>query len=909
MKQLRLFLRRRPRLPRGYALPFVIVMLILVAVAMTSMLFVLAAGARSTESMLGRRKAFYVCDGLGRLVTIAAADYFKGLTGNPSSTALKDHVTALGGGPTLPTFLAQTPGYVLQTLPDSSFDFDIQPIGTRVLEPLSSGPFEGMLAAQDGVSLRIGAVRASSGWLCRQQQTVTLGKIAMFQFFVFSDQPYTDWTPGPEMAATGRVHANGTLCIGSNSGPLWVDRATAHGNIVHAATATCPGCKGDFGGCLEGTGGDGSRAVKVAFVDAGDLDGDGLPDKPRFDTTPADSDPIQPDPADFRDFGSASRTSSWASFALSQYGGHLLDAAHSVPELRLPVLGNVNVQKGYDASADSPPPVTNPTTRILVDPVLTGDALDVKQQKLAYQADLRIINGVWYLRDIANPDAWPGIPIWSDHPGSYTTVGEEGVEPAGVAVGQDQIETARAGTTGAWGTVRPKRFSPYRFNTAGDLTTAATDPPAVLSYGVLARDGGSGSALWSPGVRCKGDENDAAVRPARSTTLACDEAARGSSPDSVAERLLRGSRTGFRNAFIDKFERNRSGGNRERANVVPLNFDVAAFQQALASNEAGELGRIFSGSRKFNGIVWISSTWDGSMDPAATLPPPQGSVDDTNQPEVIKQKEDDDPLKPDKNLENRALPYPLCAGATSSIVGRAIRDAADGNKATGNTADVNDGFKIPSCANYVGTGAQRNARPTALRIYNARNVNNVADPRPDLAGAIDRLPEGLTIATNLPVYILGDVNLGSDPKNLAASSPWVPVLVAGDIVHVLSNAWNDTKARWSKTPNGSDDADKTTLRVQILAGWTPTTNTSGRFSGGLHNFPRFVEDWDNVVLEIRGSLVVGWAAVYNQAPWSLGSVYDAPERDWGFDRHLEKIVNQPPGAPLFDVAAVRQWSR
>jgi len=868
MNHLRLLLRRRPWQGRAYALPFVIVMLILLAVALSSMLFVLGAGARSTESMVGRRKAFYVCDGVGRLATIAAADYFAHLSGVADSTELQAHVQALGGGEGLPAFLAATPGYALQ-------DFSIEAIGSRVLEPLASGPFKGMLAAQDGVTLSLGAVRTSTGWMCRQEQTVTLGKIAMFQFFIFSDQPYTDWSPGPEMAGTGRVHANGDLCIGSDNGPLWIDRATAHEDILHTSSTAC----------RAGTHGADARAVKVAFVDS-----------PNFDTNTGNTDPIEPDTTHFRDFGSTSRTASWASFALSQYGGHLLDAAHNVPELRLPVFGTVNVQKGYDASGASPPPITNPTTRILVDPVLGADTVDVKKQKLAFLADLRIINGVWYLRDRSNPDAWPGTPIWSDHPGQYTTAGEEGVEPSGRDVGQNQLATARS-----WGTVRPKRFSAYRFNASGDLTSSTSDPPSVISYGVLARDSGTGSALWTPGVRCKGDEADAAVRPATSTALACDEA-NADSIDSVGERVLRGARSGFRSGHIDKFERSRgSSAVRERGNVVPINFDVAAFQRALATLTTGELGSYFT-TTPFNGIVWISSTWDGSMDlPTAAETPPQGSVDDGNQPTVLKQKEDDDPLKPDKNLENRALPYPLCAGASSSVTGHAIVDAADANKTTG--------FKVPSCADYGETGAMKNARPAALRIYNARNVNNAVDSRPDLTGATGMLPHGLTIATNLPVYVVGDVNLGSDPNNLASTSPWVPVLVAGDVVHIFSNAWNDKNARWSKTMNGNDVATPTKLRFEMLSGWNPSTNTAGQDSGGLQNFPRFVENWSGIALEIRGSLVVGWASVYNRAPWGSGAVFDPPNRDWGFDRHLEQLVNQPPGAPLFDVAAVRQWKR
>jgi len=863
-------------------------MLILLAVGLSSMLFVLGAGARSTENMVGRRKAFYVCDGVGRLATIAAADYFARTAGTATSAGLKSHVQALGRGPLLPSFVAPTPGYVLQ-------DFDIAAVGGRVLEPLSSGPFKGMMAAQDGVTLSFGAMRSSTGWMCRQEQSVTLGKIGMFQFFVFSDQPYTDWAPGPEMAATGRVHANGTLCIGAGNA-LWLDRVTAHGDIRHTSD----------GACRDGTGATDAQPVKVAFVDGANFD---------VNPPPANNDSIEPDTADFRNFGNGSRTATWASFALSEYGGRLLDAAHNVPLLRIPVFGAVSVQRGYDASAVSPS-MMNPTTRILVDPVLSRDSADVKRQKLAYQADIRIINGVWYLRDRTNPDAWPGIAIWSDHAGIYTTTGEEGVEPANRAVGQNQLATSQG-----WST-RPKRYSYYRYNAAGDLTTSTSDPPAVISYGVLARDTGSGSAIWRPGVRCDGDGAIEAFNAPVLFPPTCDQttkanppqAAAITAPDSPGERLLRGTRSGFRSGHVDRFEQSRPLADRvrERANVIPINFDVAAFQHALATATTGELGAYFT-AEPFNGIVWISSTWERSMmEPAADEPPPQGCassnppnpscppVDDANQPAVIKQKEDDI-LPTEKNIENQALVYPLCTGAGSgSLVNHAVFDAADGNKITG--------FKLPSCELYAGTGTMKAARPTALRIFNARNVNNAVDPRPDLTDATGTLPNGLTIATNLPVFVLGDVNVGSNPEDLTPSSPWVPVLVAGDVTHVLSNAWVDNKSRWSKSVNGGEQATETTLRMELVSGWTPTTNTPGQYSGGLENFPRFVEDWRNKILNIRGSFVVGWSTVYNRAP-RQGSVYAAPLRDWGFDRHLEQQTKQPPGAPLLDVAAVRQWKR
>lgn len=51
--------------------------------------------------------------------------------------------------------------------------------------------------------------------------------------------------------------------------------------------------------------------------------------------------------------------------------------------------------------------------RFVVDPVLRNEPADVREQKLAFRADLRIINGVWYVPDPSAPHL-PGLPIWSD---------------------------------------------------------------------------------------------------------------------------------------------------------------------------------------------------------------------------------------------------------------------------------------------------------------------------------------------------------------------------------------------------------------------------------------------------------------------------------------------------------------
>ena len=95
----------------------------------------------------------------------------------------------------------------------------------------------------------------------------------------------------------------------------------------------------------------------------------------------------------------------------------------------------------------------------------------------------------------------------------------------------------------------------------------------------------------------------------------------------------------------------------------------------------------------------------------------------------------------------------------------------------------------------------------------------------------------------------------------------------------------------------------------VFAGLSQSTSSTN--GGGLENFPRFLENWGGTPARIRGSLVVGHMPVYHRWPRTCcnAETYSAPNRDWGFDQHLNTYANQPPGAPTYDVAAVLEWRR
>lgn len=81
-------------------------------------------------------------------------------------------------------------------------------------------------------------------------------------------------------------------------------------------------------------------------------------------------------------------------------------------------------------------------------------------------------------------------------------------------------------------------------------------------------------------------------------------------------------------------------------------------------------------------------------------------------------------------------------------------------------------------------------------------------------------------------------------------------------------------------------SSSTEFSTAIMTGLVPSNLArSGYYSGGAHNFPRFLENNSSGtqrVMAIRGSLVAMYESTVAVEPWSL-RVYDAPVRLWGFN--------------------------
>lgn len=154
--------------------------------------------------------------------------------------------------------------------------------------------------------------------------------------------------------------------------------------------------------------------------------------------------------------------------------------------------------------------------------------------------------------------------------------------------------------------------------------------------------------------------------------------------------------------------------------------------------------------------------------------------------------------------------------------------------------------------------------------------------------------EGLTIATNAPVYVKGHFNdTGSSPSASTSKAGETPAAIAADAVTFLSAGFNDATSRSEEKPSASADI---VVAAALLTGLTPTNkDNSARMSGGAHNLIRFLENWGGKSVYVRGSLVSLFESRVAREPWRI-DYYGAPTRNWGFN-DLFLNGRYPPGTP------------
>lgn len=189
------------------------------------------------------------------------------------------------------------------------------------------------------------------------------------------------------------------------------------------------------------------------------------------------------------------------------------------------------------------------------------------------------------------------------------------------------------------------------------------------------------------------------------------------------------------------------------------------------------------------------------------------------------------------------------------------------------------------------------SRAPAVRLHNGKKIPNRKEVD---AGGVD----GFTVATNAALYVQGHFNADGSVSSASATTPdsgEAPAALMADAINVLSSAWDDTDAALGLSDAGRQAAT-TEISAAFLTGNVPSdpnlSGSSTAYSGGVENFPRFLEKWTGVDLAYRGSMVALFESEVATGRWGKSNVYNPPNRNWGFNTLFDSGTRRfPPGTP------------
>jgi hypothetical protein len=193
-----------------------------------------------------------------------------------------------------------------------------------------------------------------------------------------------------------------------------------------------------------------------------------------------------------------------------------------------------------------------------------------------------------------------------------------------------------------------------------------------------------------------------------------------------------------------------------------------------------------------------------------------------------------------------------------------------------------------------------------IYVSDRRTLSGANESGVRLVNGTNLPPLGLTLATDSPAYILGDYNVPPAAKGTTNTTGTLPASVAADAITILSGAWKDANG---KEKLDSRVASSTTVNAAFLTGIVATTSTAD--SGGLHNFPRFLESWTAKTFTYNGSMICMFNSRIATGPWkdtgSANDVYDMPVRQWAWDQNFKDSSKLPPATPSLMVLVRANW--
>ncbi len=327
------------------------------------------------------------------------------------------------------------------------------------------------------------------------------------------------------------------------------------------------------------------------------------------------------------------------------------------------------------------------------------------------------------------------------------------------------------------------------------------------------------------------------------------------------------------------------------------------------------------------GVVYVEPDQVVSPVQALTLP-----IGTTNTPEAIREIIEPPPVGEDPNSPTGLLRYYNQCDMVLSVsdTGVMANSVTFNNLATvittnelnsfvsttNNFVDNREGkmvqpidINIGRLATWVQTNSNLRAALGGATLNSIYVVDNRTLPSTSL-GAVrvvngSQLPtNGLTVATGRPLYVLGDYNSDSANRGTANTSATEPASLVADAITILSDAWHDGNSTLAVS---NRIALPTTVNAALLTGVVETS--PGNYSGGMENFPRFLENWGSAnAFTYNGSMIKMFPSLYATGVWGQANVYNPPKRNWAYDVNFNDPTKLPPKTPSLLKVIRGQWA-
>jgi len=357
----------------------------------------------------------------------------------------------------------------------------------------------------------------------------------------------------------------------------------------------------------------------------------------------------------------------------------------------------------------------------------------------------------------------------------------------------------------------------------------------------------------------------------------------------------------------------------EPDNAMTFESDVTAVQDILFSRDPLDPRGVTPGGT----VVYVHPDEEQSHVPAMTLP-----IGMTNSPEAVREIIQPPPDGEDPDSPLGQLRYYNKAQVIIEVSDTGITVKSEGTKmpaaevqtfvSTNNNfwdareqqtvlpVDVNVGAMKTWSETSPTLGKALGGVPlSSVYVYDHRNLPTGALNAVRVSNGKILPKNGLTVATSRPLYVQGDYNELDDTKlGTRDTSATLPASLVGDAITILSDGWTDKN---STATVGSRVAKDTTVNAAFLTGVVETTKD--HYSGGMENFPRFLETWGPIKFTYNGSMVKMFPSQYATAPWNNnGDIYGPPTRKWAYDVNFEDVNKIPPITPSLQKVMRGKWS-